>query len=187
MTMIETEIKIALSNPRTVIQKLRESGAVFLGAVNEKTTRIDTDKGDLEKKGIFLRVRGGFANVITLKEKIGVDVNTKNRLETEFEIEDIDNMLYIFERIGFNYFRIMEKYRTMWSFNQTIIVIDELPFGIYMEIEGKEDKIEEVKQELKLENEKNIIYTYWEINEEIHPDSKSILFPADYKLKLINM
>lgn len=187
MTALETEIKIELSDPRSVIQKLRENGAVFLGAAKEKTIRIDTKSCDLEEKGLFLRVRGGFSNTITLKEKVGEDTTTRNRLETEFEIEDIDNMIYIFKRIGFNYIRELDKYRTMWSFQQVSIVIDELPFGIYMEIEGNEDQIKAVKQELDLMSESSVIETYWEINEKKNPNNSSIIFPQDYNLKLINM
>ena len=56
-----------------------------------------------------------------------------------------------------------------------------------MEIEGNEDQIKTVKQELDLMSESSIIETYWEINEKKNPNNSSILFPQDYNLKLINM
>ena len=185
MSKIENEIKIRLEYPESTILQLREAGAIFEGVALERTTRVDTEDKTLERKGIFLRVRDGFSNTITMKEKVGEDTTIKKRFETEFEIEDIDKMINIFKRIGLTYLCIMEKYRMRWLYQNTIITIDELPFGIYMEIEGEEQQILQIKKSLMLDDQPSIIETYWKLNEQFNPNNPDITFPAGYEFVLM--
>lgn len=186
MQKIEEEVKIQLEHPQLIIEHLRDNGAIFLGATLEKTIRVDTCNLDLEEKGIFLRVRSGFNNTITMKEKISEDIITRKRLETEFEIEDIDKMQYIFRKIGLSFFRIMEKYRMKWSYENVSIVVDELPFGIFMEIEAEKSRIDKIVSDLGLEGVPQIVDTYWALNDSIGSAKPDIRFPQDYKLLLMN-
>lgn len=187
MQKIEKEIKIQLTEAEKVIETLRNCGAIFLGAAFEKTIRFDTSNHLLEQNGLFLRVRNGFSNKITLKEKIGEDSVTRNRLETEIEVDDVDKVAYIFQKIGFNYTRVMEKYRMKWCLKEAEIVIDELPFGVFMEIEGNSDDIMSLLFFLNLSSEKVILETYWELNEKIDPNLLDIRFPSQYTYKLMEL
>ena len=101
MEKIERELKFKIVDEEKLLEQLLTSGAKILNKSKEKTIRLDTPKGDLERKGVFLRVRSGSKNTITMKEKMGDDKNVRARKETEFEIEDIDQMHYILDKLGF--------------------------------------------------------------------------------------
>ena len=184
-TYIEKEIKIKVENPLEITDKLRRNGAVFLGGALEKTIRFDTENLDYEKNGKFIRCRSGFSNTITLKEKIKeATSDVRARKETEFEIQDIDKMQYILETLGLTYTRTMEKYRQQWKLGNVDITIDELCFGIYMEIEGEESEIYKTCEILGIDPEKKILVTYWDLWKEI-TNNKDIVFPENYVYKLI--
>jgi adenylate cyclase, class 2 len=145
----------------------------------QKTVRRDTGNSDLEKKGISLRTRSDVKNVVTLKRKI----KTKNkseifeREEYETEVGDIKVMEDILEILGFDSVRIMEKHRIQGEFDDVTIVFDRLPFGLYMEIEGEEDQIKGVCDELKIDFSKRITKTYWELwDDDENGGKKDIVF-----------
>lgn len=185
---IEKEIKLKIDKPRTLIRYLMKRGAKLLNRSRENTIRFDTSNLDLEKKGIFLRLRSGNKNVITLKEKIGDDKGVRARRETELEIQDIEAMKYILEKLGFNNYRIMEKYRINLQYKDTKLSLDELFFGTYLEIEGSEDKIKAVAKELGFNYADKILTTYWDILEEFNKNNKTnyknIVFPKNYRTEL---
>lgn len=144
---------------------------------------------DLEKKGVFLRVRSGSKNTVTMKEKIGEDKNVRSRKETEFEISDVDQMAYILGKLGFTFVRIMEKYRINLQYKGAILSIDEMPFGMYLEIEGSEEGVGKIASELGYSNSDKILGTYWEVFEEYKKENnltgENIVFPENYKSQLL--
>lgn len=191
MEYIEKEIKFKIENLTKLIEDLKKHKAKLLNKSKEKTIRLDTLGRDLEKKGIFLRVRAGSKNTITLKEKVGDNKEVRSRKETEFEIQDVEAMAYILERLGFNFPRVMEKYRVNLRYKGTRLSIDELFFGFYLEIEGPEDKIEVVARELSFNPEEKILATYWDILEEFNKNNKTkkkdIIFPKSYHSRLLKI
>jgi adenylate cyclase class 2 len=72
-------------------------------------------------------------------------------------------MTDIFIQLGFGYQKIMEKYRMNFSFLGTKISIDEMPFGMYVEIEGTEESISTVLEKFSLRQEDKILGTYWDL------------------------
>jgi len=191
MEYIEKEIKLEIKNLSRLISYLKKNGAKVLNKSKEKTIRLDTSTGSLEKRGVFLRVRSGSKNTITLKEKIGDDKNVRARKETEFEIQDVEAMAYILEKLGFDSPRIMEKYRINLTYKGVKLSIDELFFGLYLEIEGAENKIKKVAKELGFEPEEKILITYWDLLEDYNKKNKTkisdILFTKGYRSKLISL
>jgi len=189
MEYTEKEIKLRVKNLSGLVDSLKKRGAKFLNKSKEKTIRLDTPSGDLESRGVFLRVRAGSKNTITLKEKTEEDKSVRARKETEFEIQDVDKMAYILERLGFGYSRIMEKYRINLSYKGTKLSLDELFFGQFLEIEGQENKIEKVAKELGFNPNEKILVTYWDILEEYNKKKKTklkdIIFSKGYKSKLL--
>ncbi|MCK5107431.1 MAG: class IV adenylate cyclase [Nanoarchaeota archaeon] len=182
---IEKEIKLKVENPNELIDKLRRKGAAYLGGAIERTTRLDTENLDFEKKGKFIRVRSGFSNTMTLKEKIDNDDKlVRRRKETEFEIGNIEKAVYLLQILGLNYSRIMEKYRQSWKYKNVKIELDELPFGVFIEIEGEEKDIQSTCDDLELDSTQKILVTYWHLHEE-KSDSKDILFDKNHEMKLI--
>jgi adenylate cyclase class 2 len=56
----------------------------------------------------------------------------------------------IIEKLGYKLSVIYEKHRKTWHFRDVEIVLDELPFGLYMEIEGTIEAIEEAEKLLDI-------------------------------------
>lgn len=166
-----------------------ENGGIVLNKSKEKTIRFDKSNHELENNGIFLRVRSGSKNTITLKEKIGDDKDVRARKETEFEIEDVNQMAYILEKLGFDYSKTMEKYRINLNYKNTKLSIDELPFGIFLEIEGEEKQISSIAAELGYKDEDKILVTYWDLFEDYKKEAgvagKDIVFPDGYISQLL--
>lgn len=179
--MIEREIKIKIKNPYSFIKKIEKQGAKFLGFTKQTTYRFDTKTKDLEKQGKFLRTRTGFKSTITLKKKIGLDKKVKLRKEIELEISDIKAMNKILKELGFNCLRVMEKYRAKWKYKGLEITLDELPFGIFCEIEGPEKMINRFLKKIHKDKAKRITETYWKLHKK--QNKKDIIFKS-YKSKL---
>jgi adenylate cyclase, class 2 len=150
----------------------------------QRTVRRDTANLDLAKRGVFLRTRSDVKNVITLKKKNSQNTKVYERQEYETEVKDIKVVEDILEILGFDDIKIMEKYRIQGKFGDVTIVFDELPFGLFMEIEGDEESILSVFKELDLDFEKRIVKTYWDLWEEYKKknkmeDKKDILFEGE--------
>ena len=56
---------------------------------------------------------------------------------------------FILEALGYYPALVYEKRRETWRLGETEIVVDELPFGLFMEIEGAEKSIKELKTGLR--------------------------------------
>ena len=183
--MQRSEIKLEIKDVQKFITLLRKKGAVNLGDTMETTYRYDTPDCSLEKQGVFLRLRSGFSNTLTVKKKLtGSNKNYRVRDDVTLEVDNINKAREVIKTLGYTYERIMEKYRVEWRYKRTKITIDELPFGIYSEIVGEQDQIKAVCKDLGLDFSKAITETYWGIFKEIS-EEKNILFPSNYRLKLL--
>ena len=69
-------------------------------------------------------------------------------------------MASILDAMGFMPALVYEKRRETWALGKTEIVIDELPFGLFMEIEGDESGIREVEAKLAMKRLKSEDATY---------------------------
>ena len=191
MEKIEKEIKLVVVDAEKLINLLKLNGAKLLNKSKERTIRLDTENGDLENKGVFLRVRSGSKNTITMKEKIGDDVEVRARKETEFEIGDVENMAYILKKLGFSKEKIMEMYRVNYEYKGAVLSIDELSFGLFLEIEGTEEQIIEIASELGYKVEDKILVTYWDLFEEFKTKNNLVLdnieFSVGFESKLMKI
>jgi len=160
----EIELKFRIEKPSLIREKLKEVGAKFIGKAFEKTVKFDTKNDDLKREGKFLRVRTGFKSVITFKRKIRPkDKKFKEREEIELGISNPKAIKKILENLGFTKKLIMEKYREKWQLWSAEIVIDKLPFGNFIEIEGSKKAIQETAKVLGLNLKEGITATYWEL------------------------
>ena len=183
--MQRSEIKLEVKDVQKFINLLRKKGAVHLGDTMETTYRYDTPNEDLAKKGVFLRLRSGFSNTLTVKKKLtNSNKNYRVRDDVTLEVDNINKAREVIKTLGYTYERIMEKYRVEWQYKRTKITIDELPFGIYSEIVGEQDQIKAVCKDLGLDFSSAITETYWGVFKEIS-EEKNILFPQNYRLKLL--
>lgn len=189
MKRISKEVKIDVSKI-DILYRLRKNKAVLIGGNKEITTRYDTEDMCYEKKGKFIRTRQGFENIITLKEKNEENDSVFERDEFEVKIDDIENMQKILETLNVKPVLIMEKYRLKWVLEGVKINLDELSFGVYLEIHGEKEEIDRTIDILGLENQEVLIETYWELYKKYRivnniKNEKNIKFPNGYEFKLL--
>ena len=148
---IETEKKYRLGAKRLeeITQKLVELGATFVKEVFE--VNYQHRGGDMDERGATLRLRKiGDFTLLTYKEKVKSENGTKRKIEYETNVSDVEAAENIIERLGYRLTAVYEKRRKYWRYDDVEIVLDELPFGLYMEIEGIEDAIEDAEKKLGL-------------------------------------
>jgi adenylate cyclase class 2 len=182
----ETEVKFRVFSFAPFRKILKEKGGKFYGKVFERNYFFDTREKDLRKKGFLLRLREGFQNTITFKEK----VKSKKFLEAkeiEIEISNAEKMKEILQKLGFEIVGMMEKYREEWKLGKTEILFDTLPIGKFIEIEGRKKQIERIAKMLGLKFEERIAKNYRELWEEFCKEKgikdENITFASVKKLK----
>jgi adenylate cyclase class 2 len=133
----ETEVKIYVHNLQAIEERLQDLGANQIQErIHERNMRYDTDDGSLTDRGIVLRLREDSGVKLTYKTKGTLERGILTREELEVEISDFDTMEAILQKFGFERNMFYEKYRTVYAFNNTYVMLDELPFGNFVEVEG---------------------------------------------------
>jgi adenylate cyclase class 2 len=148
---IEIEKKYRLTKKQRVevLTRLPAIGAKRRGEEFEVNTLYAGDALDVTRSVLRLR-RVGSRGVLTYKESLPARLDLKLRREDETRVGDPAAMELILEALGLTPSLIYEKRRETWRLARTEIVIDELPFGLYMEIEGSENDIREVESKLAI-------------------------------------
>ena len=75
-------------------------------------------------------------------------------------VEDFDMAASILERVGFEPRQVYEKYRETYEIEAVEVVLDEMPFGDFVELEGDEISIRTVAQQLRLDWDRRILTNY---------------------------
>jgi adenylate cyclase class 2 len=88
--------------------------------------------------------------VLTFKERPPTTAAIKQQREDETEVADADALAAILEALGYTPALVYEKRRETWQLNDAEVVLDELPFGWFIEIEGPEIAINDAEQLLEL-------------------------------------
>ena len=187
MAKTEKQVKYKINNFDYISKRLIEIEAIFIGGFMEKTIRYDNDDLKCSNNGIFIRTKSGMKNVLTLKEIPTDSSNTSfERITTEVEVDNINKIGYILEKIGLTKKFIMEKYRLFFKCDNVDILIDELPFGIYLEIKGEDNEINRITKMLNIDETDLIKMTYWDIYDKIKKDSKNenIVFETNHIFKI---
>src|SRR5688572_30186671 len=148
---IETERKYHLGQKRLeeITSKLVSLGAEFSKEVFE--VNYQHRGGEMDERGATLRLRKiGDFTVLTYKERIKTDDGAKHKVEYETPVSDVEAMEKIIESLGYKLTAVYEKRRKYWHLGDVEVVLDELPFGLYMEIEGTIDAIDKAETLLGL-------------------------------------
>lgn len=156
---IETEKKYRLDKKLLVeyAAKLRELNAVF--AYESFEENYLHRGGLLDDRNAVLRLRKtAGTTLLTYKEKVTEDPESefKHKIEFETSVGDVAATENIIEKLGYKLSVVYEKHRKAWHVGDVEVVLDELPFGCYMEIEGSIEDILLVEKRLgadKLEPE----------------------------------
>ena len=160
----EVEVKLYTPDLDAVKQALQAAGATLVKPrVFEWNLRYDSAAGSLTAAGIVLRLRQDEAVKLTYKADASIERGIVSRFEAEVEVADFKTMDVILRRLGYEVALIYEKYRTTYTLEGAEIVLDELPFGNFTEIEGDAATIERVVAMLALGGERRMTGSYADI------------------------
>jgi adenylate cyclase, class 2 len=149
-TEIEKKYRISSEEAESLRERLRAAGAEARGEEFEENT-LYAGPG-LERGNRVLRLRRveGGRSVFTFKESMAGSAGIKRRREDETEVADPEALAAILDALGYMPAAIYEKHRETWRVADVEVVIDELPFGQFVEIEGTEESILEAERRLEL-------------------------------------
>jgi len=166
----EIEVKFALADPERMRARLQALGAEFRGERHELNIRLDNKDGKLSASGIVLRLRrisqdGDTRYVLTIKAPTEQDdPDFRIRREIELRIDgDERSILTTLEILGYKPYWRYEKVRSTYTWLNLEIVVDQIPFGWFMEIEGEPGAIRSKVSELGLNIADGITLSYQEI------------------------
>jgi adenylate cyclase class 2 len=159
---IEKKYRLAREQHEQLTLRLRASGAVYVGEEFEENTLYAGGNLDLSRQVLRLRRVDGKA-ILTYKERSASQSIIKRYREDETLVEDAQALADILDALGFKTSLVYEKRRATWRLKNAEIVVDELPFGLFVEIEGEEDSILEVEQSLGLAESEEESATYPEL------------------------
>jgi adenylate cyclase class 2 len=166
----ETEAKFYVRDLDRIKKRLEQLGArVTQERVLESNLRFDLPDGSLRANGRVLRLRRDTEAKFTYK---GAGKNAQgllSRQEIEFVVSDFDKAKQFLEALGYQQVFYYEKYRTTYELDHVSFMLDELPYGDFVEIEGdKEEKIRALAKKLDLNWEAAIGRSYTELFDDVH-------------------
>lgn len=179
--MQEVEVKLHTPDLEAVKRALEAAGATLLKPrVFERNIRYDSADGSLTAAGIVLRLRQDESVKLTYKADASVERGIVSRFEAEVGVSDFETMDVILRRLGYTVALVYEKYRTTYAFAGAEIVLDEMPFGTFTEIEGDAATIERIIEALGLGARRRMAGSYvdifWNVKARLELDARDCTF-----------
>ena len=156
---IEKKYRLSKQQREEVLLRLPDIGAKRKGEDFEVNTLYTGETLDVGHSVLRLR-RVGNRGILTYKERFPSRSDIKHQREDETSVGDPNAMEAILDALGFRPALVYEKRRETWSLGKTEIVIDELPFGLFMEIEGTEQGIRDIESKLAIKRLRTESSTY---------------------------
>lgn len=150
--MQETEAKFHVNDLRGIEARLQDLGAHLIQKrILEMNIRFDLPDASLRSEGRVLRLRQDTEARLTYKSASTNVQGILSRKEIEFTVEDFGKAREFIEALGYRRLFYYEKYRTTYDFNDCHIMLDELPYGNFVEIEGDNvEVIQSIAEKLNL-------------------------------------
>ncbi|MEM9951379.1 MAG: class IV adenylate cyclase [Chloroflexota bacterium] len=149
----EIEVKLYYDDLSSLEETIQANGGDLVqDRIYERNIRYDRPDGSMTSKGVVLRLREDNAVKLTYKEPGIIERGIITREELEVEVGDFDTMQAILGKFGYYPSMLYEKYRTIYACHGAHIMLDELPYGNFVEIEGSKDAIEMVINKLGLDH-----------------------------------
>jgi len=125
---------------------------------------VERSRVDFEENSVFVNENLKFGDavvrirkvdgcaILTFKKRLPSTSGIKHQIELETSIANPSAMEAILNELGLALSLIYEKRREVWHYQGVEIVVDELPFGWFLEIEGPENLINKVEHDLELKD-----------------------------------
>lgn len=163
-SVTETEIKLLVPDLSRIEDRLRDAGArLRQERCHEFNLRFDHPKLHLLDRRIVLRLRKDQETTLTYKDNARIMDGIISRYELETKVANFEVTNQLLQKLGFVISDSYEKYRTTFQMDQTEIVLDELPLGNFVEIEGSHDDIKETVQRLDLTQAVHVNCSYLQL------------------------
>jgi adenylate cyclase class 2 len=156
---IEKKYRLTSRQRRSIEQKLRQLKIVPSEVEFEENSVYRGGRLDLGGCALRLRRVNGRA-IMTFKQRFPSKSPIKYQQEDETTVANPEAAHAILTALGFSVGLVYEKRRVRWNFGKAIVVIDELPFGLFMEIEAPEKEIRRVEKALGADTLPPEIETY---------------------------
>jgi adenylate cyclase, class 2 len=141
----ETEAKFLVLHLDKIIERLEGLQARLVQPrVLETNLRFDLPDRSLTANGRVLRLRYDTQARLTYKGAGQNKSGILDRQEIEFVVQDHEKARQFLEALGYRKSAYYEKYRATYELNDTLIMLDELPYGSFVEIEG--ETVEQIQQ-----------------------------------------
>lgn len=154
----EIEVKFYVRDLDGIITRLHELEARLIQRrVLETNLRFDLPNGGLRSEGRVLRLRRDTEARFTYKGPSTNEQGVLSRTEIEFTVGDFEKAKEFMEALGYQKLLYYDKYRTTYSlesdsklsnsheqaheFQNCLIMLDELPYGNFIEIEGENSEM----------------------------------------------
>jgi adenylate cyclase class 2 len=157
----ELEVKFYLTKRQDMEAKLDALAKPSAPRVHELNLRLDTPDLSLLSSGRLLRLRQDARARVTYKGPGSEVGGARLRQELEFTVSDFDTALKLFEALGYQVYLMYEKFRTTYQLGEVEVVLDEMPTGDFLEIEGPDGgSIHKAANLLGLNWERRILDSY---------------------------
>lgn len=162
MEFQELELKYYLSDLARIEQALlRLNAQCIQPRVLEKNLRFDTSDYALTREGKALRLRYDTEARLTYKGPSFSTEGVRLRQEIEFVADNFIAAQAFIMALGYKVVMRYDKYRTTYLHNDVHILLDELPYGNFIEIEGPSPaQIHSINNVLRLDWNKRINDSY---------------------------
>ena len=140
----EIEIKFYVRDLSKLEKRLQALNAqLHQSRTHELNLRFDTPDMRLTKSFQVLRLRQDQDIHLTYKSSADPTSEVSVRKEVEFKVGDLNAARWFLESLGYQVTITYEKYRTTYRLDTAEIVLDELPYGSFVEIEAA--SLQEIK------------------------------------------
>lgn len=148
----ETEVKFFVRRLSILPGQIEALGGRLLTPrTHEMNLRFDTADNALRRRGCALRLRRDTAIHLTFKGPSAFQDGVRTRDEFEITVGDFDLTRRLLQALGYVDVFEYEKYRSTYRLGEAEIMLDELPFGDLVEIEGRFDTLKPAADQLGLD------------------------------------
>ena len=146
---IEKKYRLTPEQKKAIVSRLRELKVRRIKKEFEENILFAGLNLDIRSTVVRLR-KVGNRTILTYKKRFISSSTIKRQLEEETEVSNSEATQAILKQLGLTPSVVYEKRRETWRIGAAELVIDELPFGLFMEIEGPAAEIRKIEKDLNL-------------------------------------